>query len=1422
MALVVAEEDPMALSVGEPADLAPVSQDPMSRWVLAILGAGFLAVAFVQSWGLILDDTKLPLIVAPLKYVESALHLWNQHVFGGTVIQTGLFFPMGLFFGLGHLFHLPIWCTERLWLGLLLTIACWGIVRLCEALNIGSRWARVLAGLAYCAAPIVVTWAQTTSDLVAVSFLPWMLLPLVTGSRQGSPRRAAAKSGVAVALMGGGNAAVVVATLPVAVIWLVTRQPSQRRRRLIIWWLIAVGLACFWWASSVFLAGKYGFNYLPYTETTATTTGTGSAFEAIRGASYWLDYFSLPVPLLPGAWTIVSSSVVIVGTTILAALGLVGLCRRIPERLFLVTCLAFGVTVIAAGYAGSLGDPFSGVVRYLLRSSLGPFRNVSKFSPDVTLPLALGLAWSFSSAPWGSAKRKLHTSSTWISKRTRDTSLPLLAIRLLVIAALAVSAAPFWQGHLYRTGGFARIPSYWSQAGQWLDHHQGNENALLVPGSSFGSYTWGFAGDEPLQTLTDTSVFWRNLIPLGSNGYIQMLDVVEKVIDGGTSTPGLSQYLSRAGIRYVVERNDLNLSASAAPPPALVHQVLSETKGLTEVASFGPTLPATQVGYGSLPVYNSPEDLQLRPIEIFRVNPPTPIVQSYPVADPLIVSGDLSSLLSLSGAGVLAGHAAVLSGDALARGVSRASNAIWAITDGNQRRDTGFGIIRNNTSYLLSQGQKLIGAQPGTPMGFNVVFGSQHQTVSSPLGAASVSASSYSSSVLQNYPAQGPAAAFDADPSSSWVANATDLSLGQWVAITLRHPISMSTIAITPLVGDRLQPTVSRVKISTAQGSVIRDLPVTTRPVRLTIPRGPSAYLRVTIEAVRPATARVEPGTFLLGAGFTDIAIPGVKFEPQMKVPADESASFSSPKSNAPVVSFSRSVINPNLILGQGDTDDPDMARVFELPKPMVAGASGYVVPSPGPGLEQLLAQLTPQSASVVQATASSWLGQLPRYRPDNLVDLAETPWIAAIGDNHPSVELKWNRPGTVDSIYLSLSSRASRPTKISITGATGGPIVLSVPKAGGRISFTPMVTNSLRIDFISVAPKVTLSPTYGVQMTVPVGLAAIGVPGPVDGTAPNLNQQFTLPCGQGPPFEIDGTTVPTTVSGTVGDLEEFKPLPFIACTPPGGLQLASGGHTFSAKATDAPFEVTSIALQDTQTPPRVTSPARTVRVDKWNAESRTLTVGAGPATLVALSQNYNAGSVATMGGHTLKPVRIDGWRQGYVVPAGGQGTLTLVMAPDTIFRWFLFIGAALLLGLAALALVPSRRPSPDSSGPRSPPSFWVLLVGSFAVLAVVGGPLCLLALPLLWVARRWGTGVLAATAFVAFVAAGAAAAWHPATLHVNGAGAFGAPAQAGSVVALAAVLVGVAMGGKRSSNRDGASSTAPSEPVHPPPQNGG
>jgi arabinofuranan 3-O-arabinosyltransferase len=430
-----------------------------------------------------------------------------------------------------------------------------------------------------------------------------------------------------------------------------------------------------------------------------------------------------------------------------------------------------------------------------------------------------------------------------------------IAVALVAVAAVVIAAAPYWKDEVYPSGGFAAIPHYWYEAGSWLDTHQGHDNALLVPGSSFATYTWGDPEDEPLQVVSDTSVEWRNVIPIASNGYIQMLDAVEQVLDDGTATPGLAQYLSSQGIKYVVERNDLDLAKSGAPPPAQVHQVLSETPGLTEVASFGPILPKSQVEYGSFPVYDSAADVHLRPVEIFRVDAPTSIVATYPAANPVVVSGDVGSLLPLAAAGVVEGRATVLAGDPLAKGVAAAPEATWAITDGNQRRYLSFGNIRNNESYVLSAGQTLPGATSGVPATFTVVPGVTHQTVELPIGAKSVSASSYGSLSLYDEPDDGPAAAFDDNAYTAWVADGAHHSVGQWISITFDHPVDLSTITVTPLAGGKEQPSISRITITTARGSVSRRLPRGGSAVRLTVPKGMSSYLKITIAAVRPLPA---------------------------------------------------------------------------------------------------------------------------------------------------------------------------------------------------------------------------------------------------------------------------------------------------------------------------------------------------------------------------------------------------------------------------------------------------------------------------------------------------------------------------------------------------------------------------------------
>ena len=196
---------------------APPVQDrsraPFTRWAFLWIWLGFTAVVLLEARGLIVRDTELGVDVAPLQWIASAVHLWDPSAFSGSVQieKFGYLLPMAPFFALGQLLHVPVWITERIWLSSLLAIGAWGVIRLSEQLGQSRRWPRVLGAVVYCTAPIVIDWSSLSVDLLAVAFLPWVLLPLIKGSKDGSPRRMAARSGVAVALMGGVNATVILA-----------------------------------------------------------------------------------------------------------------------------------------------------------------------------------------------------------------------------------------------------------------------------------------------------------------------------------------------------------------------------------------------------------------------------------------------------------------------------------------------------------------------------------------------------------------------------------------------------------------------------------------------------------------------------------------------------------------------------------------------------------------------------------------------------------------------------------------------------------------------------------------------------------------------------------------------------------------------------------------------------------------------------------------------------------------------------------------------------------------------------------------------------------------------------------------------------------------------------------------------------------
>src|ERR1700734_3976086 len=144
------------------------------RWLLVVSGVA-LALTPAQSPGQISPDTKLDLPAIPLRFLARATNLWNSELpFGQTQNQAyGYLFPHGTFFLAGHLLGLPGWITQRLWWALLLTVGFWGLLRVAEALGIGSPSSRAVAAAAFALSPRVLT----TLGSISSETLPIMLAP---------------------------------------------------------------------------------------------------------------------------------------------------------------------------------------------------------------------------------------------------------------------------------------------------------------------------------------------------------------------------------------------------------------------------------------------------------------------------------------------------------------------------------------------------------------------------------------------------------------------------------------------------------------------------------------------------------------------------------------------------------------------------------------------------------------------------------------------------------------------------------------------------------------------------------------------------------------------------------------------------------------------------------------------------------------------------------------------------------------------------------------------------------------------------------------------------------------------------------------------------------------------------------------------
>jgi arabinofuranan 3-O-arabinosyltransferase len=74
------------------------------------------------------------------------------------------------------------------------------------------------------------------------------------------------------------------------------------------------------------------------------------------------------------------------------------------------------------------------------------------------------------------------------------------------------------------------------------------------------------------------------------------------------------------------------------------------------------------------------------------------------------------------------------------------------------------------------------------------------------------------------------------------------------------------------------------------------------------------------------------------------------------------------------------------------------------------------------------------------------------------------------------------------------------------------------------------------------------------------------------------------------------------------------------------------------------------------------------------------------------VNENFNAGWQASLGRTRLWPVRIDGWKQAWLLSAGTAGTVTLTYPPDRVYRDAIAGGLGTLALVVLVALWPARR----------------------------------------------------------------------------------------------------------------------------------
>jgi arabinofuranan 3-O-arabinosyltransferase len=797
---------------------------------------------------------------------------------------------------------------------------------------------------------------------------------------------------------------------------------------------------------------------------------------------------------------------------------------------------------------------------------------------------------------------------------------------------------------------------------------------------------------------------------------IRALDSVQRLFAAGRPSAGLADTLARQGISYIVVRNDLEPDSSRSARPLLVHRAIDGSPGLSKVAQFGdPVGPGTLAGFIT--------DSGLRPrypaVEIYRVHTrgsgSTPGRAYLTDTDSMArIDGGPESLLRLDERRRLLGQSplgpTLLTSDAQRAGLSA---PVVTVTDTPLARETDYGRVDDHSSAIRAPDDvrhtfnRVIDYPAGDA---ETVYGKW------PGGRLSVSSSAADSTALPNVAtALGPAAAIDGDSSTSWVSNALQAAVGQWLQVDFDHPITNATVTITPSA-TAVGAQVRRIEVATANGTSTLRFDEPGKPLTAALPYGETPWVRFTAVGTNDGSPGVQFGitdftvTQYDASGFAQpvslrhtVAVPG---------PPPGSAvaqwDLGSDLLGRPGCADGPVGVLCAAAMAQSPEEPVNLSRTLTVPEATEVTPTVWLRARQGPHLADLI---RPPGTTFAMGDADpiDVLGSAYAATDGD----PRTAWTAPQGvvqhRTAPTLQLRLPAPTEVAGLRLTPSSSAlpAHPTLVAVDLGDGPQVrALAADKGAQTLSLRPHVTDTIKLsilDWDDVIDRTSL----GFDQVKPPGLAEVtaldGRGAPIAAADPTRNRArtITLPCGRGPVIGVAGQFVQTSVSATVGALLDGEPIAAKPCQS-APIALPRGEQELLISPGPA-FVVDGVQLTGplaTQVHGAAATPAHT---GVWAADHREVDVSASPASRVlVVPESINPGWTAhAANGAVLTPVTVNGWQQGWLVPPGTAGPINLEFASNAPYRVGLFGGLALLPLLAFLAWLPVRRPVQESEPAR-------------------------------------------------------------------------------------------------------------------------